>query len=66
MSDDKLKGIAKQAEGKAKEVAGVVTNDRELEAEGKAKQVEGKGQETVGKAKDALTSDADKDAENKK
>ena len=65
MANDKIEGKAKQAEGKVKEVAGVATDNRELEAEGKAKQVEGKGQETVGKAKDALKDD-DKNAENRK
>ncbi|WP_084421061.1 CsbD family protein [Henriciella litoralis] len=61
MGNDKEKGFAKKVEGKAKEVAGVVTNDRELEAEGKAKQVEGEGQETFGEVKDALSGDKKKD-----
>ncbi|WP_300381804.1 CsbD family protein [Henriciella sp.] len=54
MSKDKAKGLAKQAEGKAKEVAGVVSGNRKLEAEGKLKQAEGKGQETVGDVKDEI------------
>lgn len=54
MGNDRAKGIGKQVEGKAKEVAGVVSGDRKLEGEGKLKQAEGKGQETVGKIKDDL------------
>lgn len=54
MGKDQVKGAAKQAEGKVKEVAGAATGNRKLEAEGKLKQAEGKGQEMVGKAKDAV------------
>ena len=61
MGKDQVKGVAKQAEGKAKEVAGVVTGDRKLEAEGKLKQAEGKGQEMVGDAKDELKKDKKQD-----
>ncbi len=57
MSNDKVEGTAKQAEGKAKEVAGVVTGNRKLEAEGKVKQAEGAGQKAVGKVKDELKDD---------
>ena len=60
MANDKEEGLGKKIVGKLKEVAGVTTNDRELEAEGKAQQVEGKGQEMVGKAKDALSDDPEK------
>jgi uncharacterized protein YjbJ (UPF0337 family) len=51
---DKWKGRAKQAGGKAKEVAGKVTGDEELEARGKADQIKGKAQETAGKVKEKV------------
>jgi uncharacterized protein YjbJ (UPF0337 family) len=50
---DKIDGLAKQAKGTVKEMAGKVTNDPALEAEGKADKVAGKVQETVGDAKNA-------------
>ena len=54
MADEKAKGLGKQIAGKIKEVAGVVTGNRKLEAEGKIKQAEGKGQEAVQEVKDEL------------
>lgn len=54
MADEKAKGLGKQIAGKIKEVAGVVTGNRKLEAEGKIKQAEGKGQEAVQDVKDEL------------
>lgn len=65
MGKDQVKGLGKQAEGKAKEVAGVVSGNRKLEAEGKLKQAEGKGQETVGKVKDDMKK-SEKDADRRK
>ncbi len=59
-NEDTVKGQMKQAEGKAKDVAGTVTDDHETEASGKLKQAEGKVQETFGKAKDAVKDALDK------
>jgi uncharacterized protein YjbJ (UPF0337 family) len=54
MDKDRVEGVAKQAKGKVKEVAGKVTGDTKTEAEGKADQVKGKIQNTVGGIKDTL------------
>jgi uncharacterized protein YjbJ (UPF0337 family) len=54
MDKDRVEGIAEQAKGKVKEVAGKVTGDTKTEAEGKADQVKGKIQNTVGGIKDTL------------
>jgi uncharacterized protein YjbJ (UPF0337 family) len=51
---NRVKGSAKQAEGKAEEWAGKVTGDTKTEREGKADQVKGKVQNTVGGLKDAV------------
>jgi uncharacterized protein YjbJ (UPF0337 family) len=54
MDKDRVEGMAEQAKGKVKEVAGKVTGDTKTEAEGKADQVKGKIQNTVGGIKDTL------------
>lgn len=54
MDKDRVEGIAEQAKGKVKEVAGKVTGDSKTEAEGKADQVKGKVQNTIGGIKDTL------------
>jgi uncharacterized protein YjbJ (UPF0337 family) len=54
MNKDRIKGAAEQAEGKVKEVAGKVTGDSKLEAEGKADQFAGKLRNTVGGLKDTV------------
>ena len=54
MDADRIKGVAEQAKGKVKEVAGKVIGDSKLEAEGKADQVKGKVQNTIGGIKDAV------------
>ena len=54
MDKDRIKGSAKQAKGAIKEVAGKVTGDAKLEADGKADKIEGKVQNAIGGAKDAL------------
>jgi uncharacterized protein YjbJ (UPF0337 family) len=51
---DRIKGSAKQAKGKVKEVAGKVVGDSKLESEGKGDQVKGKVQNAVGGIKDTL------------
>ena len=54
---DRIEGAAKNMGGKVKEMAGKVTGDSKLQAEGKADQMEGKVQNTVGGVKDALRGD---------
>ncbi|WP_421993149.1 CsbD family protein [Roseococcus sp.] len=60
MDKDRIEGMAKQAKGAIKEVAGKLTGDAKLQAEGKADKVEGKVQNAVGGAKDAVRNAADK------
>lgn len=54
MDKDRIKGSAQQAKGTIKEVAGKVTGDTKLEAEGKADRFAGKVQNAVGGLKDTL------------
>ncbi len=54
MDKDRLEGSAKQAKGGIKEVAGKVTGDAKLEAEGKSDKAAGKVQNAVGGLKDTL------------
>ncbi len=54
MDKDRIQGSAKQAKGAIKEVAGNVTGDAKLQADGKADKTEGKIQNAVGGIKDAL------------
>ena len=53
MNKDRIEGIAKQAKGAVKNIAGKITGDTKLQAEGKADKVEGKVQNAVGGVKDA-------------
>ena len=59
MDKDRVAGIGNQAKGTAKEVAGKLTGDAKLKAEGKAQKVAGKVQNAVGGIKDAAR-DADR------
>ena len=54
MDKEHLKGAAKQAEGKVKEVAGKATDNKKLEAEGEVDQAEGKARTVGGDVKDAV------------
>ncbi len=54
MDKDRIKGIGDQAKGAIKDVAGKVTGDAKLQAEGKADKLKGKLENAVGGAKDAL------------
>ena len=54
MDKDRIEGSVEQAKGKLKEVAGKVTGDAKLEADGKAEGTAGKIQNAVGGLKDAL------------
>lgn len=52
--DDKIKNKADQAGGTLKETAGKVTDDKDLEAEGKVQRAEGKVKETLDEAGDKV------------
>lgn len=52
MNRDQVKGRAKEAGGKIKEVAGRVVGDRSTEAKGMAKKIVGKVQKEVGDARE--------------
>ncbi|MEM6898204.1 MAG: CsbD family protein [Pseudomonadota bacterium] len=54
MDKEHIKGTAKKIEGKAKEIAGELVGDKELETEGKLDQVEGEARKMTGDAKDAV------------
>ena len=51
---DKAEGTFHEAKGKAKEMAGEITDNPTLEAEGKAEKIAGKVQEKVGEVKKVL------------
>lgn len=50
---DRIEGAANQAKGAIKELAGKVTGDAKLQAEGKSDKFAGKVQNAVGGMKDA-------------
>jgi uncharacterized protein YjbJ (UPF0337 family) len=54
MDKDRIEGSANQAKGAVKDVAGKITGDAKLQAEGKADKAAGKVQNAVGGVKDAL------------
>jgi uncharacterized protein YjbJ (UPF0337 family) len=54
--EDKARNTAETAKGKAKDVAGRVTGDKDLETEGKADQVVGHLKQAGEKVKDAVRS----------
>jgi uncharacterized protein YjbJ (UPF0337 family) len=54
MDKDRIQGSAQQAKGALKELAGKVTGDAKLEAEGKSDKAAGKIQNAVGGLKDIL------------
>ena len=51
---DKAEGRFREAKGKAKEMAGKITDNPKLEAKGKAEKIAGKVQERVGQVKKVL------------
>ena len=53
-SKDKLKGKLHEAKGKAREVAGKITDNPKLEAKGKAENITGKVQGKIGHVKKVL------------
>ncbi len=60
MTQDRIKGAAKDAMGTAKEKTGKATDNERLENEGKGDKVEGKAQGALGKGKEKV-----KDIKNK-
>ncbi len=61
MDKDRTEGPLKEAGGKIKEEVGDLTDNRDMEAEGKADQVEGKVQGKWGEAKDDVRDATDGD-----
>ena len=54
MDKDRIKGMADQAKGAAKEAVGKAVGDAKLKTEGKADKLKWKVENAVGGAKDAL------------
>ncbi len=59
MDRDKAEGKVKEGTGWAKDKAGEVTGDRDLEARGESERAEGKAQGALGKMKEAVGDAAD-------
>ncbi len=53
-TEDKVKGAFHEAKGKVKEVAGKITDNPTLEAEGTGEKLAGKIQEKIGQVKKVL------------
>jgi uncharacterized protein YjbJ (UPF0337 family) len=51
MSHEEEKGATKQVKGELREAAGVLTDNREMQAKGKLEKTEGKAQEKIGHMK---------------
>jgi uncharacterized protein YjbJ (UPF0337 family) len=51
---DKVKGTFHEAKGKVKEMAGKITDNPKLEAEGTGEKIAGKVQEKIGQVKKVL------------
>lgn len=58
MDKDRIEGAVEKAKGGAKEIAGKITGDAKLEAEGKAQKLGGTVQNAAGGVKDTLKGDA--------
>ena len=54
MNKDQIKGRIKQAEGKAKQVAGNLVGNETMEAKGQIKKHQGRIQAKIGDAKESL------------
>jgi uncharacterized protein YjbJ (UPF0337 family) len=54
MDKDRVEGVGHQVKGGVKEMAGKVTGDKKLEAEGTTEKAAGKVQNAVGGAKDSV------------
>jgi uncharacterized protein YjbJ (UPF0337 family) len=53
MTNDTIKGAARELKGKAQSAFGGATNDRSTQLKGEVNKVAGKAQKEFGKAKDA-------------
>jgi uncharacterized protein YjbJ (UPF0337 family) len=51
---DNVQGTIRQAKGKVKEMAGIITDNPRLEASGKAERIAGNVQEKLGQVKKVL------------
>ncbi|UGV26128.1 CsbD family protein [Rhodopseudomonas boonkerdii] len=60
---DKIKGIANEAVGKAKQGIGEITGSDKLKAEGAAQEAKGDAQKAMGDAKNATKDAIDKTAD---
>ena len=58
MDKDRIDGAVERAKGAAKEIAGKITGDAKLEAEGKAQKAAGSVQNAVGGVKDRFRENA--------
>ena len=58
MDKDRIDGAVERAKGAAKEIAGKITGDAKLEAEGKAQKAAGSVQNAVGGVKDRIRENA--------
>ena len=54
MDKERMKGIAQQQKGAAKEGLGKALGDEKLKAEGKVDKAEGRVRNTIGSTKDAI------------
>jgi uncharacterized protein YjbJ (UPF0337 family) len=54
MDKEHVKGAADKAKGAVKNVAGKMTGDKKLEAEGKLDKAKGEGHKALGDVKDAV------------
>lgn len=54
MDKDRIEGAVEKAKGVAKDIAGKITGDAKLEAEGKAQKAGGTVQNAVGGVKDTV------------
>lgn len=59
MDNQRFEGSVNQAKGAIKDMAGKLTGDAKLQAEGKADKLKGKVQNAVGGVKDALKGSKD-------
>jgi uncharacterized protein YjbJ (UPF0337 family) len=60
---DKIKGVANEAAGKAKQGVGEAVGSDQMQGEGAAQEIKGKGQKAVGDAKQAAKDVANKTAD---
>lgn len=59
MDKKNIEGTIDDLKGRVKETAGVATNDRELESEGKLDQVKGKVKDALGNVREGIKNTLD-------